>query len=34
LFIVTGILLAALSILSWMLFIYAKKGNSIPPHNA
>lgn len=34
LFIATGILLASFSILSWVLFIYAKKGNTVPPHNA
>ncbi|MBN2620505.1 MFS transporter [candidate division WOR-3 bacterium] len=34
LFIVTGILLASFSILSWMLFVYAKKSDSVSPHNA
>jgi len=33
LFVAVGILLAVLSIISWIVFVYGKKGTSIPPHN-
>ena len=34
LFVVIGILLALLAVITWLIFVYGKKGPSIPPDNA
>lgn len=34
LFVVIGILLAVLAVVTWIVFVYGKKGPAIPPHNA